>query len=50
MDTTYRDRKEVGWEGVDWIDLPQDRDKLQSVADMVMNLLVSEDAKNFLTG
>jgi hypothetical protein len=35
---------------VDWIDLPQDRDKLQSVANMVMKLLVPEDVENFLTG
>ena len=35
---------------MDWIDLPQDRDKLQSVANTVMNLLEPEDVENFLTG
>jgi hypothetical protein len=35
---------------VDWIDLPQDRDKLQFVANVVMNLLVPEDVENLLTG
>jgi hypothetical protein len=32
------DHKEVGWEVVDWIHLAQDRDKLQAVVNMVMNL------------
>jgi hypothetical protein len=31
----------VGWEGVDWIALAQDRCWLQAVVNMVMNLLVS---------
>jgi hypothetical protein len=39
--------KKVGWEGVYWIHLAQDRDKWQAVVNMVMNLL--ENAGNFLT-
>jgi len=36
--TTYL--KEIGWEGMNWIDLPQDRDRWWTVLNVVMNLLV----------
>jgi hypothetical protein len=29
--------KEVGWEGVDWIDMAQDRDRWRAVVSAVMN-------------
>ena len=32
------DVREVEWEGLDWIDLPQDRDMLRAVVNTVMNL------------
>jgi hypothetical protein len=32
--------QEVGWEGVDWIDMAQDRDRWRSVVSAVMNLRV----------
>jgi hypothetical protein len=34
------DLREVGWEGVDFIHLTQDRDNWQAVVNMVMNLWV----------
>ena len=34
------DRQETGWEGVDWVNLAQDRDKWRSLVNMVMNLRV----------
>jgi hypothetical protein len=34
------DLPEVGWEGLDWIDLTQDRDRLLALANAVMNLRV----------
>jgi hypothetical protein len=34
------DIKEMGWEGVDWIHLAQDRDQWQAVVNTVMNLRV----------
>jgi len=37
------------WEGVDWIDLSQDRNMWQALVDMVMNLQVPQNAGNFLT-
>jgi hypothetical protein len=29
--------QEVGWEGIDWIDLAQDRDRWLAVVNAVMN-------------
>jgi hypothetical protein len=34
------DPREIGWEGVDWIHLAQDRDQWRAVVNMVMNLQV----------
>jgi hypothetical protein len=34
------DLQEVGWGGMDWIDLAQDRDRLRALVNMVMNLQV----------
>jgi len=32
--------QEVGWGGMDWIDLDQDRDRWQALANVVMKLRV----------
>jgi hypothetical protein len=32
------DLREIGWVGMDWIDLAQDRDQLRALVDTVMNL------------
>jgi len=34
------DLQEVGWEGMDWIDLAQGRDSWQTLVNEVMNLRV----------
>jgi hypothetical protein len=34
------DLREVGWGGIDWIYLAQDRDRLRAVVNTVMNLRV----------
>jgi hypothetical protein len=34
------DLQEVGCEGMDWIDVAQDRDRLRALVNAVMNLLV----------
>jgi hypothetical protein len=31
---------EIGWDGMGWIDLAQDRDQWRALVSMVMNLLV----------
>jgi hypothetical protein len=32
--------REIGWEGVDWIDMAQDRDKWRALVNTVLNLRV----------
>jgi hypothetical protein len=39
-DNIKMDLQEVGWEGVDWIDMAQDRDRWRAVVNEVMNLRV----------
>jgi hypothetical protein len=39
-DDIRMDIREVGWEGVDWIHLAQDRDQWWAVVKTVMNLQV----------
>jgi hypothetical protein len=34
------DSREIGWGGIYWIDLTQDRDKWRAVVNTVMNLRV----------
>jgi hypothetical protein len=34
------DLREIGWGGVDWIDLAQDRDQWRALVNTVMNLRV----------
>jgi hypothetical protein len=41
--------REIGWEGVRFIHLAQDRDQLRAIANTLMNLRVSYKAGNFLT-
>jgi hypothetical protein len=42
------DLKEIGWQGVDWIQLAQNRDQWQAVWNVIMNLQVPYKAGNFL--
>jgi hypothetical protein len=39
-DYVRMDLEEMGWEGVDWMHLAQDRDQWQAVVNMVMKLWV----------
>jgi hypothetical protein len=34
------DLREIGWDGVDWVDLAQDRDNWRVLVNTVMNLRV----------
>jgi hypothetical protein len=47
-DNVKMDLQEVGWEGVDWIDMAQDRDRRRAVVNAVMNLGGSIKCGEFL--
>jgi hypothetical protein len=40
VDNINMDLREVGWDGRDWIDLAQDRDRWRAYVNVVMNLRV----------
>jgi hypothetical protein len=40
VDNVKMDRREIGWDGVDWIDIAQDRDQWRALVNMVLNLRV----------
>jgi hypothetical protein len=40
VDNIKMDLREVGWDGRDWIDLAQDRDRWRASVNAVMNLRV----------
>jgi hypothetical protein len=42
------DDQGLGWEGMNWIDLAQDRDRWQALLNTVMNLQVPYNVGNFL--
>jgi hypothetical protein len=42
VDNINMDLREIGWDGVDWFDLAQDRDQWRALVNMVMNLRVQD--------
>jgi len=48
-DNIKMDLKEVGYGGVDWIELTWDKDKWRALVNAIMNLRVPKNAGNFLT-
>jgi hypothetical protein len=40
VDNIKMDLKEIGWNGIDWIDLAQDMDQWRALVRAVMNLRV----------
>jgi hypothetical protein len=36
----WMDLREIGWDGVDWIDMAQDKDQWRDLVNTVMNLRV----------
>jgi hypothetical protein len=44
------DLGEVGWDGVDWIGLAQDRDRWRALVNRVMNLRVRKNTGELSSG
>jgi hypothetical protein len=44
------DLREIGWDGVDWIDMAQDRDQWRALVNTVLSLRVPWGAGGFLRG
>jgi hypothetical protein len=40
VDNIKMDLREIGWDGVDWMDTAQDRDKWRALVNTVLNLRV----------
>jgi hypothetical protein len=40
VDNIKMDLREIGWDGMDWFDLAQDRNQFRALVNMVMNLCV----------
>jgi hypothetical protein len=49
VDNIKMDLRKVGWDGMEWIDLAQDRDQWRALGNKVMNPRVSENAMKFLS-
>jgi hypothetical protein len=48
--TTIIDLRVIGWDGIDWIHLAQDREQFKPLVNMVMNLRVLENGGKPLSG
>jgi hypothetical protein len=49
MDNIKMNLREIGWDGVDWIDLVLNRDQWRALVNKVMSLLVPLNAGNILS-
>jgi hypothetical protein len=50
VDNIKMDLREIGWYGVDWMDMAQDRDQWRALVNTVLNLRVPLNAGKFLSG
>jgi hypothetical protein len=50
VDNIEMDLREIGWDGVDWIEVAQDRDQWRAIVNTVINLRFLRIAENFLNG
>jgi hypothetical protein len=49
VDNIKMDLSGIGWGGMDWIDLAEDRDQWRALVNMVMSLWVPYNAGKFLS-
>jgi hypothetical protein len=49
VDNIKIDLREIEWDGVDWIDLAQDRDKWRALVNTVISFRVPLDSRKFLS-
>jgi hypothetical protein len=47
VDNIKMDLREIGWDGVNRIDMAQDRDKWRALVNTVLHLRVPENARGF---
>jgi hypothetical protein len=49
VDNIKMNLREIGWDGMDWIDLSQNRNQWRALVNTVMNLRVPENTGKFLS-
>jgi hypothetical protein len=49
-DNIKMDLREIGWGGIDWTDLSQDRDKWRALVNTTINLWFPQNSGKFLNG
>jgi hypothetical protein len=50
VDNIKMDLRDIGWGGIDWIDLAQDRDQCGDLVNTTMNFRVPLNVEIFLSG
>jgi hypothetical protein len=50
VDNIKIDLREIGWDGVDWMGMAQNRDEWRALVSTVKNLRVPKNAWKFLSG
>jgi hypothetical protein len=48
-DNIKMDLREIRWDGMDWIDVAQDKDQWRALVNTVMNLRIPQNAGKFLS-
>jgi hypothetical protein len=49
VETINMNLREIGWDGMDWIDLTKDRDQWKALVNTVMDFWVPQNSEKFLS-